>query len=249
MGTPSAAGTSTSIYDPNDQGHLRLDDELGSDEQARLKSKGSIHELGHAFGLPHIGPLQHDKLGNSLMGPIIKAYRLRYPQESRVYLTKASAAMLWKHPLFSGTTQDREVTPKLDFKDFNVTYDKREARLIVAGKVESDQTAHSIIVANESQATRSDYWRKCYAARIAEDGTFQVAVDELDQTDGKLRIVGCFNNGAIVGQNAGFGLQAGYLKQYHYENGTYTFDDGWAKEQPRQRQPRRRPAPPSNRGN
>lgn len=76
-----------------------------------MKSKASIHELGHAFGLPHIGPLQADDLGNSLMGPVIRAYRSRHPNEQRVYLTRASGAMLWKHPLFSGTTKDRDITP------------------------------------------------------------------------------------------------------------------------------------------
>jgi len=116
-GNAQRGGTSTSIYNPSDEGHLRPEDELGSDEQARIKSKGSIHELGHAFGLPHIGPLENDKLGNSLMGPVNRAYRAKFPKETRVYLTKASAAMLWKHPLFSGTTKDRQIIPKLTFVD------------------------------------------------------------------------------------------------------------------------------------
>ena len=52
------------------------------------------HELGHAFGLPHIGPLQNDKLGNSLMGPVNMVYsRRKGPDDRRVYLSQASAAM------------------------------------------------------------------------------------------------------------------------------------------------------------
>jgi hypothetical protein len=226
-GNAQRGGTSTSIYNPDDDGHLRLEDELGSDEQARIKSKGSIHELGHVFGLPHIGPLEGDQLGNSLMGPVIRAYRARYPNETRVYLTKASAAILWKHPLYSGTTKDREVVPKLGFKNFKVVYHQDRGCMILTGKVISDYAAHSIVVANESEAMRSDYWKKSFAARIADDGSFQVAINELDHTHGQLRIVCCFNNGAIVGQGKGLGLQSGFVKQYRFNDGAFTFIDGW----------------------
>ncbi len=103
-GNAQRGGTSTSIYLPSDKGHLRLKDDLGSDEQARIKSKGSIHELGHAFGLPHIGPHQKDKFGNSLMGPVIRAYRNKYPKETRVYLTEASSTL--KFEPIPGRTHD-----------------------------------------------------------------------------------------------------------------------------------------------
>jgi hypothetical protein len=228
-GNARRGGTSTVIYDPLDEGHLRLEDELGS---APIKnSKAAIHELGHAFGLPHIGPHENDNLGNSLMGPVIRAFRNKYPQEVRVYLSEASAAMLWKHPLFSGTTKDRDATPTLRFDDFQVTYDKKSDRLIVSGKVVSDYRAHSIVVANESKATRSDYWMKCFADRVAADGSFQVAIDELDHTDGQLRIVCCFDNGAVVGRAPGLGLQTGFVKQYRFEDGDFALEDGWGPQQ------------------
>lgn len=243
-GDARRGGVSTSIYDPADDGHLRLDDELGSDEQARIKSKGSIHELGHALGLPHIGPHKSDNLGNSLMGPVIRSYRRMYPKEERVYLTEASAAMLWKHPLFSGTTKDRNVTPKLDFEDFQVSYDKANEQLLISGKVVSNHSAHSVVVANESEATRSDYWRKCFVGRVSDEGEFELAIDELDRTDGVLRIVCCFDNGAIIGKTRGRGLSAGFVKQYRYSNGQFKFVDGWGPQQSglqnrRNRTPRR----------
>lgn len=245
-GNAQKGGTSTSIYDPNDRGHLRLDDELASDEQARIKSKGSIHELGHALGLPHIGPLEKDKLGNSLMGPVIKAYRAKYPQETRVYLTKASAALLWKHPLFSGTTKDRDITPTLELDEFQVTHDKESAQFVVSGKVISDRSAHSIVIGNESKATRSGYWMKTFAGRVAADGSFRVVIDELDHTDGQLRVVCCFNNGAIIGKATGGGLSTGFVKQYRFGNGEFSVIDGWGPQQSglfdrRERGPRRRP--------
>lgn len=225
-GNSKRGGTSTSVYDPAAVGKLEIGNELGGDDVPQ-NSKASIHELGHAFGLPHIGPLQNDQLGNSLMGPIVKAYRSRFPKETRVYLTKASAAMLWKHPLFTGTTKDRELTPKFEIVDFNVTHDKDNGRFIVVGKAVADYPSHSVVVANESSANRSDYWRKCFSTRIAKDNTFRIEIDELDRADGQLVIVCCFNNGAVVGKD-GLGLQKGFTKQYQFNDNAFTFDDGWS---------------------
>ena len=241
-GNSKRGGVSTSIYDPNDQGHLRLEDELGSDEQARIKSKGSIHELGHALGLPHIGPRDGDELGNSLMGPIIPAYRRKHPGEDRVYLSEAAAAMLAKHPLFSGTTKDRQVTPVLQIEDFKAVYEKERQQFVISGLLQSDWQAHSVVVANESRATRSDYWRKCYVGTVDEGGSFRVDVNEIDPTDGLLRIVACFNNGAIVGAGQGRGLATGFVKRYRrMEDGGFDFDEGWAPVE-RQNRRQRRPA-------
>lgn len=240
-GNARRGGTSTSIYDPAAQGKLVIAHELGGDE-VPMNSKASIHELGHALGLPHIGPLQNDQLGNSLMGPIVRAYQSRFPDEPRVYLTKASAAMLWKHPLFSGTSKDRDVTPTFDIEKFAVTYDKDKNRFIVEGKVAADYPAHSIVIGNASSADRSDYWRKCFAGNIAKDNTFRIEIDELESADGQLLIVCCFNNGAVVGKN-GLGLRSGFAKQYHFDDGVFTFYEGWARTSPtRQRGRQRRPA-------
>jgi hypothetical protein len=152
-------------------GDIKTTDELASEFLVELRLKGAIHELGHAFGLPHIGPRQRENFGNSLMGPINKVYFSRVnPTETRVYLTEASAAMLWKHPLFSGTVKDRHHVPKLQLAGFDATYDRNAARLIVTGKLESDDPAHSVVVANGSAATPSPYWLKCYATRVKENG-------------------------------------------------------------------------------
>jgi hypothetical protein len=227
-GNAQRGGTSTSIYDPALEGYLDIDDHLGGDAAMEMKSKAAIHELGHAFGLPHIGPLSSDKLGNSLMGPVIRAYRSRYPNEPRVYLTRASAAMLWKHPLFSGTTKDREIVPTLELRNFLVKHNADAKSMTVTGKVDSNYRAHSVVIANESKANRSDYWRKCFVGRVAEDGSFKVEITELDHADGQLKIVACFNNGAIVGSRPGLGLATGFIKLYEFGDGEFRFADGWS---------------------
>lgn len=240
-GNAGRGGTSTSIYDATVEGHLDIDDHLGDDEAMAMKSKAAIHELGHAFGLPHIGPLSGDKLGNSLMGPVIKAYRSRYPNERRVYLTRASAAMLWKHPLFSGTTKDREIVPTLELKNLLFSHNADASEMIVTGKVCSNHHAHSVVIANESSTTRSDYWRKCFVGRVEEDGSFNVEITELDQADGQLKIVACFNNGAIVGGRPGLGLATGFIKRYEFGDGEFKFADGWSAKDMSAGARRRRP--------
>ena len=225
-GNARRGGTSTAIFDPAAEGSLRLTDELGSDK-VRRNSKASIHELGHALGLPHIGPLENDGLGNSLMGPVVRAYANRFPNEDRVYLTEASAALLWKHPLFSGTANDRDLVPDFELKNVGFTYDPSEDVMSVSGSIKSEYKAHSVVIANEPSTLRSDYWRKCFVGRVAEDGSFEVRIGEPEHVDGRLRIVCCFNNGANVGAKSGLGLTSGFVKEYKFRDDRFEFVEGW----------------------
>jgi hypothetical protein len=63
---------------------------LGSEFLEKIALKGMIHELGHAFQLPHVGPLKRDNAGNTLMGPTHFNYRrVISTGEERVYLSEA----------------------------------------------------------------------------------------------------------------------------------------------------------------
>ncbi len=116
--------------------------------------KGTMHELGHAFGLPHIGPDLALGLGNSLMGANPDVYADRgHPGADRTYLTEASAAMLWKHPVFSGSSKDRQAQPTVKLVDYKPTYSKSSNRITLAGKVVSDMPAHSVVVASAARAS------------------------------------------------------------------------------------------------
>ena len=95
---------------------------LGSDFLEKLTLKGMLHELGHGFRLPHIGPLKRDNAGNTLMGPTHYHYRRIAPiEEDRVYLCEAEAALLANHPAFRGVADHPSPLPKVEVQSLNYT--------------------------------------------------------------------------------------------------------------------------------
>jgi hypothetical protein len=209
---------------PTAPGDIRPEDELGGGFLEAIALKGGIHELGHALGLPHIGPNPGKKLGNSLMGPTIENYARQLGRgDRRVYLTEAGAAMLWKHPLFSGTDRDRAVMPSVELKDYRGRYDPRRRLVELVGKLSSNSRAHSVVVIDNMKQKPGTYWMRSYAARLADDGTFRVSVDEPVPSDGQYEIYFCFENGVVTGDGKGQSEKSALVKPYRFGRGGFEF--------------------------
>lgn len=168
---------------------------------AQFTLKGCIHEFGHALGLPHMAPHWRDNLGNELMGPQTVVYHKLFPRDNRVYLCKASAAILWKHPVFTGRPRERSPKVDLSLESFRATFDRRRDAWTVTGRVESDVEAHSVLVMDETEAHAKDggRLRKTYASRVRADGQFTVSVDEPTRNPGKLKVLFCLKDGNVAG--------------------------------------------------
>ncbi|MCT4648184.1 MAG: hypothetical protein N4A74_24560 [Carboxylicivirga sp.] len=222
-GNAQTGGTSFGNYMDSDE-QIDLNMELGEGMHEQILLKSLIHELTHALGLGHIGPRDFDNLGNSLMGPVNRAYKKRYPNDSRVYLSEASAAILWKHPLFDGKNEGPLAMPSVEVKSLKASYNKEKNVFVVEGKLKSDQTAHSIVVSNASKGDASPYWHKAFVGKVKSNGSFSCEVSELNDANGELVIAFCFENGAVTGNGKRLGLNNGGIKKaYAFQNSEFIF--------------------------
>jgi hypothetical protein len=196
-------------------GEIRLTEELGCPFLTKIALHGCIHELGHAFGLPHDGPLAKADLGIPLMGATIANFRRRTgTDEERAYLSEASAAILWKHPIFSGTAERRNEMPTCDLHLLGLDNDHRERVVHVKGQLKASIPAHSVVIYDSVPYDQETYWQKPYVARIDGNGCFNVAITEPTHSQGKLRIVFCFENGVVTGDGHRHGINGAVEKLY-----------------------------------
>lgn len=220
---PSIGGWSVCNFDTR-VGRFQPRDLLGNEFLSELTLKGMIHELGHAFQLPHIGPRVKDRSGNTLMGPTHANYRRIIPRrEPRVYLSEAAAAMLVNHPAFRGEPDSRGRLPQVQVSDQNYEHDRTTSSFVVSGRVKATVEPVFAIVADESKARPGEYWTKHYVGSVTPEGHYRVQVNELPQSGGTLKIWFVFENGATTGDGRRRGKAGAVVQQYERVGQTYRF--------------------------
>ena len=197
---------------------------LGCDFLEKLTLKGMLHELGHGFRLPHIGPLKRDNAGNTLMGPTHYHYRRVIPiGEDRVYLSQAEAVLLATHPAFRGVPDDREQLPKVEVQGMEYAANRRNNTIVITGRLRAAQRAAYAMVADESDARPGEYWTKTYVGKVDLNGDFEVVVSEPSETNGTVKTWFVFENGAQTGDGKRRGRESGVAKAYTYSRRQWTF--------------------------
>ncbi|MEK6261847.1 MAG: hypothetical protein AABP62_24880 [Planctomycetota bacterium] len=197
---------------------------LGSDFLEKLTFKGMLHELGHGFQLPHIGPLKRDDAGNTLMGPTHINFRRVVPAgDERVYLSEAEAALLSNHPAFRGESDDRGQLPKVEVQNMKYAVNRKDNTIVVSGRVRTPERAVYALVADESDARPGEYWTKTYVGKVASDGAFEVIVSEPSESNGTLRTWFAFKNGAQTGDGKLRSRESGIPKAYTFSRQQWTF--------------------------
>lgn len=197
---------------------------LGSEFLKKLFLKGMIHELGHGFQLPHIGPRKQDRAGNTLMGPTHYNYQRVIPAgEQSIYLSEAAAAMLSTHPAFRGEPDRRQPLPKVVTQNMTYAADARNNSVIVSGRVNSPARPVYAFVADESDERPGEYWTKTYVGKVVGDGSFKVIVSEPSKSNGTLKTWFAFEGGAQTGDGKQRGRASGIAKAYTYRGNRWTF--------------------------
>jgi len=189
-------GRAINAYPKGDE-LIRVDMELAGGNLVEVSLKGTIHEFGHALGLPHIGPRPNLKLGNSLMGPINKAFwRKSGTNDVRVYINEASIAALWKHPIFRKDAMTNPRMPgKISVENLDVAESKDAKTIVIKGRLSADATAHSVIALDSERGKYGDYWARSYTAAIDPDtGIFEISIAEPFEK-GTLFLAFAFDNG------------------------------------------------------
>ena len=221
-GGRGAGGVAINAY-PVGEGAFDPAADMASSKLADAKVKGTIHEFGHALGLPHIGPRPGHKLGNSLMGPVNRAYwRKTDSEETRVYLTEVSAAMLWNHPIFQATKSGVAKPSMIEVTDLKLY--EEDGLIVVQGKLVSGQKAHTAVVLDSERGRFGDYWARSYAAEIAlKTGEFKIVVGEPFDS-GTLHLAFCLGNGLTTDGGKPFQRGTNLRFEYQGEPGSRTIE-------------------------
>ncbi|HWH70225.1 MAG TPA: hypothetical protein VNT26_12630 [Candidatus Sulfotelmatobacter sp.] len=226
-GNPLGGGWAMVNYDTV-PGEIRSDLGLAEGFNGEFFLKGTIHELGHAFGLPHLGPDLALGLGNSLMGPTTAVYaRRNCPKPEQVYLCEASAAMLWKHPVFSGRAMDGVRPASVKLVDYKPVFNRTDDTVTIFGKLITDRPVHSAVLIDDLGRPNDPYWCQSHAARLGAGGTFQIKITKPARASGHYRILFCFDNGLVTGDGANvrFVNRGDIKKSYIFRDGDFQFGD------------------------
>ncbi|MHA3772940.1 hypothetical protein ACXR0O_15505 [Verrucomicrobiota bacterium sgz303538] len=228
-GNPRDGGWAIINYDTV-PGDIRPDLQLTEGFNFEYKLKSTIHELAHGFGLPHMGPDPTLDMGNSLMGPNPPEYAARRgPKADHVYLAASEAAMLWKHPFFTGKAMERFEPSELKLADYKAVFDPGADTVTVSGKLIAKQSAHSVVLIDDRGDKRatSEYWSRSYAARLAPDGSFQIRLNDPAKVDGEYRILFCLENGIVTGNGTNIGpvTRGDIRKTYRFSDGQFIFQE------------------------
>ncbi len=174
--------------------------------------KGSIHEFGHGLGLPHIGPKVELRRGNTLMGPVTRIYvAQKMPDQTKAYLSEASAAVLSQHPIFTGDPTARSRLPKTAFTEVQTRYDPRIRATVVTGKLQTDFPLHRVIDDRDDKV--GAYWVKAFVSQTDSTGRFQVEIPTPGRT-GSMKLLAVYRNGAFTGDGKTRGIGSATVVPY-----------------------------------
>jgi hypothetical protein len=184
-----------------DKGNFVYDGQYGRMSLGAYNSMfigGIAHELGHAFGLPHIRELRPQKsvYGTALMGSGNRTYgEERRGQGKGSFLTLAHALRLAAHPMFSDCTKDMQLKPeaKLEAVEIDVAPNSVQMR----GRIGSALPCYAVL-GYWDPSGGGDYDSLSTVSIPEADGSFELSMQGLTGTNGEFRVVPLFVNGSAA---------------------------------------------------
>ncbi|MBP7275608.1 MAG: NPCBM/NEW2 domain-containing protein [Kiritimatiellae bacterium] len=166
---------------------------------------GITHEMGHAFGLPHIKETAADRQagrGTALMGSGNYTYREELRGDGPgSFLTAAEAALLSHHPLFDPQASGSRASPRATLKRLVLRHDPGANALDVEGQWSGAVPVHSVVMLNDDwgpgpRNRGDDYDAVGWTSRVESNGSFRGRIGELKPGKFELRLLACHVNGA-----------------------------------------------------
>ncbi|MEM6687942.1 MAG: hypothetical protein AAF664_00855 [Planctomycetota bacterium] len=215
--SPKFGGWSIANYDSRAT-ELRPGMPIAGELGDSMALKGMVHELGHAFGLPHIGPRFEQRQGNTLMGPTNANYRrIKGQHEPHAYVSQASAAMLMLHPVFQEQPLDSRTTHNLTVTGIASQLDDTGS-IQLAAKIRGDGNQKFAILADDRTGLPGPYWTKHYVSRINENSAAVFKIGKAG-SGGLLRLWFVNSDGSISGEGKGQGVNSAIRLRYKNADG------------------------------
>ena len=157
---------------------------------------GIAHELGHAFGLPHVAGLKSIP-GYSLMADGNHHYGEELRNEGAgTYMHPASAMLLSHCRSFVGDLVGAKAHPQVQFRSLRGTFADTNKTLTLKGNLICQPSAFGIIAYNDDKAIPSDYDATGWISQVDQDGNFELIIAGIKPGDFALRLQVVCNTGA-----------------------------------------------------
>jgi hypothetical protein len=159
---------------------------------------GVAHEMGHAFGLPHVCQTKAERKtrGNALMGGGNHSYgnQLR-GKGNGTFLSPISALFLSRNRYFAGDLPGARDKATCELKELAAAFEG--GRLRISGRLAAVPPARGIAAYDDWVSRPADYDAVGWVGTMEADGRFRLEIDELRRGASQMRFRVAHANGRV----------------------------------------------------